>query len=674
MNVGSVIAFRDKRSVVLALVRRDDGKVLRVVNEKGKEFRYPRNRVALDLGGAREAGLSPEEVRSELKGIKKQAVDLQGEIDLELLWESVREDRPEGGTLKELGDLYFGENPTPLQLLSLLSVLEADSAYFKRKAEILVPKEEVAVRETLRQQAEAEERERARIAAVTWLRTRVEGREIPESELPPEAARERLMDLLKSVACLGEEAPGWPEVGNLLEELGYTTANGAFDVLLRLGIFQPDENLSVHEYDVQVEFPENVLTEATRLAEEEIPESRLDLRELETITIDDAETTEVDDALSLEDLGEGKLRVWVHIADVAAFVPKDSLVDRHALKRATTVYAPDRTIPMIPEVLSMGHCSLQVGEDRPALSVKLDLDVEGALVESSFHASRIRVDRSHTYEEIEEMVHEEGLVHSLFEVSELQRKRREEAGAQSFERQELRIKVDADREIFVKKVVGDSSGQVLVSELMVLANRVAGQALFEAELPALYKRQTRPKGEGGGFLPKSTVGLEPGEHFGLGVPYYCQMTSPIRRYGDLAMHRQLGTLIGRPFPGHSEEELGAILATCQEREMAAGAVQKEGNRYWLLRYLQRQDHKDHPAVVGTHKRGSLIGVKLEDVLLPCMLPAPQGKSFKAGERIMVRLTDVHPRRKRVRLRYLEHLPMDVDAVLAGDDRPSGTDR
>jgi hypothetical protein len=102
--------------------------------------------------------------------------------------------------------------------------------------------------------------------------------------------------------------------------------------------------------------------------------------------------------------------------------------------------------------------------------------------------------------------------------------------------------------------------------------------------------------------------------------------------------------------------------------MAAAAVQKEGNRYWLLRYLQRQDHKDHPAVVGTQKRGGLVSVRLDDVLLPCMMPTPQGKSFKAGERILVRITDVHPRRQRVRLRYLEHMPTDVDAVLAGTAR------
>lgn len=663
MNVGAVIAFRDKRAVTLALVKREDAKTLRLLNEKGKEFSYPRNRIALELGETREGTQSPDQARNALRDVRERSREVQEEIDMPLLWESVREDLPEGGSLGQLAGLYFGEEASGIQRLALLVCLEEDSAYFRRKGETLLPKDEDAVQETLRQQAEAERREEARLAAIAWLRERLQGGDSPGPE-----GSEQLVENLKAVACMGEEAPCWGEVKELLEELGYTTANGAFDILLRLEVFHPDENLSVHAYDVAVEFPPEVEAEAQELAGQEPEEERQDLRDLPTIAIDDAETTEVDDALSLERLEDGRVRVWVHIADVSAYVPRGCLVDRHAQARATTVYSPERTIPMIPEVLSMGQCSLQEGEVRAAFSVELELDAEGGLLRHAFHPSRIRVDHSHTYEEVEELVEEEGLVQDLFEVSTQQRKLREEAGAQSFERQEMRIKVDETGHIEVKKVIGDSRGQVLVSELMILANRVCGQALFEAGIPALFKRQARPKGEGGGFLPKSTVGLEPGEHFGLGVPYYCQMTSPIRRYGDLAMHRQLGALVGRHESPHDADELGAVLATSQEREMAAGAVQKEGNRYWLLRHLQRQDHKDLVAVVGTQRRGGLVGVKLDDLLLPCMLPAPQGKSFKAGERILVRVTDVHPRRSRVRLRYLEHLPTDVDAVLAGSDR------
>lgn len=659
MHPGGVIAFRDKRTLVLAVVRKDEGKVLRVTSEKGKDFPYPKERVALDLGGTRDLAMGPAAVREELQGIRRQADAAREKIDLELLWETVREDLAEGGTLQELARLYFGDEVSPIQTLGLLLAIEADSAYFRRKGENLTPKDAAAVQETLRQQDEAARRERERGEAVAWLRDCLGGRERPR---PP--GGEALVELLIRGACMGEEMPDHGALQDLLGELGEAAAGGAFDVLVRLGIFSPDENLAVHAHQVLVDFPEDVLAEAAGLAAEVREEPRRDLRELETLSIDDAETTEVDDALSLEDLGDGRVRAWIHIADVAAYVPKGSLTDRHALRRATTVYTPDRTIPMLPEVLSMGECSLQEGEERNALSVGVVLSHEAEILEHEFCATRIRVDRAWTYEECETGVDAPGLLGRLYQLSCALRARREADGAQSYERQELRIKVDEDGHIEVRKVVGDSKGQVLVSEMMVLANRVTGEALKQAEIPALFKRQLRPKEEAGGFIPKSSMGVEPGEHYGLAVPAYCQMTSPIRRYGDLAMHRQLGALIGRPVEAHSAEELLTVLASCQEREMAAGAVQKEGHRYWLLVHLSRQEVRDVVAVVGSTRRGGLVGVRLEDTLLPCMLPTPQGKSLKEAERLLVRITQVDPRHGKVRLRYLEHLPTDVDQVLA----------
>lgn len=642
---GSVIAYRDKRALLLARVLREEGAQLRVVSEKGREFPYPRDRVALAL----------PETKADLAALKAEAEAVASDVDMALVWETVRELEPDGASLAALAETYFGSAPTPVRELGFLMALEADSAHFKQKGELWVPKDPEAVAETLRQREEAERRERERREGFGWLKGRLAGK-VPASEAPPPGAAP-LLELLIAGAVKGEEGPSWAKAAELVRELGASGPEGAFQILVRLGRFHEDENLAIHAFDVPVAFPAPVVAEAERLAATPPREEpRLDLRALETISIDDPETTEVDDALSLEALEGGRVRAWIHIADPSPYVPKGSLVDREALRRATTVYAPDRTIPMLPEVLSMGLVSLKPGVDRLAFSVSIELSPEGEVLGHGFHPSRVKVGRALAYEEVDAAVTGDGLVARLYRLATLLRARREKAGAQSYERQELRVKVDAQGRISVKKLVGDSQGQVLVSELMVLANFVAGKALAEAGVPALFKRQARPEGGDPGFIPKSTLGTIPGEHFGLAVPFYSQMTSPIRRYGDLAVHRQLGTMVGRPGDSHTLEELGVVMAACQDRDEASGAVEREGRRYFLLKYLRQHPIKEHAAVATGVRRGGLTGVRLEDYLLPCMMPLPQGVSLKEGDRLTVFLESVVPREGKTRLRFVGLLP------------------
>lgn len=666
MNPGSVIAFRDKRSLALAFVRKVEGARLRVTNEKGKEFPYPKDRVALVLPCDLDAGAPREAVIDALAGVRSRAEGQVGEVDLELLWETAREEAAEGVELPALGSLYFGEEPSALQLLSLLWVLEGDRAYFKRKGDTLVPKDQEVVQETLRQLAQEAQRAQERADALAWCKQALEG-EDPGDDPP---GWPPLRDLLKDAAVHGEAGGSWTKAQALLAELGRSGPTAAFDVLHMLGVFTLHENLALHAHRIRVDFPAEVEADARALAEAPLAdEPRLDLRHLPTVAIDDAETTEVDDALSLEDDPEGGHVAWIHIADVSAFVPMGSLVDEEALRRGTSVYLPEATIPMIPDVLSMDRCSLRVGEDRPALSVKVRLDPEGQVREASFHASTIQVDRSLTYEEAVEGIADDPQLAGLHAVSSRQRELRQEAGATSYERQEIRIKVDDEGQIHVKKVVGDSPGQVLVSEMMILANRVTGLALSEAGVPALYKCQARPTKEEGSFIPKSTLGLEVGEHFGLGLPAYCQMTSPIRRYADLAMHRQLGSLIGRPHPAHPRAQLETVMGSVQDRDGAAGVAQREGKRYWLLEHLDRSEAPHHQAKVGSQRRGKMVQVRLDDTLLPVMMPLPPTPKLAEGDSILVKLTDSNARLSRLRVRFHEKLLPELPEIPAAS--PAG---
>ncbi len=358
----------------------------------------------------------------------------------------------------------------------------------------------------------------------------------------------------------------------------------------------------VRAYGLPEEFPEDVMAQAGRIPDT-VPEKdkagRLDLRNVQMVTIDGEDAKDLDDAVSLEkETGEQgvRYRLGVHIADVSHYVTEGSPLDREALKRSTSVYLVDRVIPMLPHRLSNGICSLNAGEDRLALSCLMEIDEKGKILSHRIAETVIRVDRRMSYTDVNRIItHEDGetmekyrelvpLFFRMKELSEILRKRRMKRGAIDFDFPESKIILDEKGKPVDIRPYERNAATKLIEDFMLAANETVAEDYFWQEVPFLYRTHDEPDPEKmknlavfinnfgytlrfqkGEIHPKELQKLltkiegTPEEallsrltlrsmkqakytvvntgHFGLAAKYYTHFTSPIRRYPDLQIHR-----------------------------------------------------------------------------------------------------------------------------------------
>ena len=517
-------------------------------------------------------------------------------IDLEDAWELVRDDA-DVWTVDGLADLHYGEDVSPDQLAALLVYLE-QSLYFEAERRGVgyraLSEDEVRTRRAVaRRQAERVE-EKARFQR--WFEENLED------------SQEYVggwIDRLKDYVLHGEKSvhSGWVErmTG------GRPDSRAAFNRLVREGLWDPDEHLDLIRSEVPVEFPSSVIisADAIRLGPMLDDGRRRDLTDLAVYTIDDATTTDMDDGVSILRRADRTMQVGVHITDVAGLVPLESEPDREAAARVTSLYFPDRKIPMFPEKLSSDLGSLRPDAHRLALSQLFEFSVEGTVERVDIVPSVIRCRGKLSYEAVEGILQDS--CHSLHNdfsalhaVAEWHCIERLQNGAIDVEHPNRRIAITADGEIEFSMQDGRTQASLLVSEMMVMANVAVARFCRDRNIPVVYRTQTVP--DLAAFsdvenevlrrymvlrrMRRASTSLTPDLHGGLGVEAYCQASSPLRRYTDLTVQRQLAAhLLGQPLP-YDEERIRLVVFEAEERTRTLIRIERQRERYWLCRYLQ----------------------------------------------------------------------------------------
>ena len=399
-------------------------------------------------------------------------------------------------------------------------------------------------------------------------------------------------------------------------------------------------------YGLVLDFPREALaaaSSAARLGMEEPGADRVDRTDLLVVTVDPADAKDHDDALSVEPLGAGLWDVGVHIADVGHFVPEGGPVDAEARSRGTSVYLVDRVIPMLPEQLSGDVCSLREGVDRLAVSVFLTVDASGAIHGQRFQRTRIRSRRRLSYEEVQEMLDGraslgddiDSALRTLDDLARQVRRGRQERGSLDLDLPESRVLLDKDGVPLDIQKVERLESHRLIEDWMIAANEAVARACEARGLPALYRVHEPPVRERaeelGEFLARlghrlprrkalapadlqhllDTVRGRPEEllvstvvlrslqrarydaenlgHFGLASEAYLHFTSPIRRYPDLVVHREVvrTLVLGEPPRVRDAEELQGVADVASAREQAAAEAERDSVALKKVEFMER---------------------------------------------------------------------------------------
>jgi ribonuclease R len=363
------------------------------------------------------------------------------------------------------------------------------------------------------------------------------------------------------------------------------------------------DTLSIlREFELSETFPDDVLEDARRQADqfdEEIPQGRLDLTGETIITIDPEDARDFDDAISLQRQKNGSWRLGVHIADVSYFVPPKTALDREARNRATSVYLPDRVIPMLPELISNGLASLQPGKVRLTKTVFMEFTPDGIRTSVELHNAGIRSSKRLTYEQVDAFLESpdawrkklgakvSALLDRMRDLARVLRRRRQQKGSLELTLPEVKIELDKQGRVSGAHVVPYTESHQMIEEFMLSANEAVAETLEEKGLPFLRRVHQPPTlkklddltefARDLGFraedlqnrfalqkLLQQSVGrpeqhalnyaalrsmqraiYSPREegHFALASKCYCHFTSPIRRYPDLTIHRLVNALV-----------------------------------------------------------------------------------------------------------------------------------
>ncbi len=418
-----------------------------------------------------------------------------------------------------------------------------------------------------------------------------------------------------------------------------------------------DHNTEIHavlaEFGLPYKFPEDVEEEANTLNqsidEKEIAKNRRDFRGVPTFTIDPADAKDFDDALSLQKLENGHWEVGVHIADVSHYVHPDSILDEEAVERATSVYLVDRVVPMLPEVLSNGVCSLRPNEDKYTFSAVFEMDEDGTIHDRWFGRTAIHSDRRFAYEEAQQIIednHPEGkkadfydAIRTLDGMAKKLRAARMSKGALSFDKKEVKFKLDEENQPAGVYFKVSRDANHLIEEFMLLANRSVAEFIGKAKSgqpsgqtfvyrihddPDPTKLQdlstfVRQFGHEVRLNSKTAITRSLNKmldevkntpeanmietltirtmskakyttqnigHYGLAFDYYTHFTSPIRRYPDVMVHR----LLQHYLDGGKSPNYGTYEALCEhssEREKAAADAERASIKYMQAVFLEK---------------------------------------------------------------------------------------
>ena len=551
---------------VASIVQKNDA-TYQVDTQHGKRTKVKANNVFAEFDG---------DMAAFLENAQAQAAD----IDTDLLWEVCGE---EEFSAEAIAEEYYGHAPTKTELAATLIALYAAPMYFYKKAKGVF---KAAPEETLKQALAAIERKKQQDAQIdAWAEA------LKRGEMPSEIAAD-LKTILHAPDKQSLTYKAFTKAADALKTSAYELAKKTGGITSIPQYLQ--DGFEIKYFPKGTGFPDLPLPEMPDLPKADVT----------AFSIDDESTTEVDDALSLTDLGNGTKRVGIHIAAPSLAVKPGDKMEKNIMERLSTVYFPGGKITMLPENW-IAAFSLDAGAYRPAVSIYFDVDSEFNVGEPTCKIEAVNIAENLRIQTIEphfnaetgldeagEMMfaHHQDLIwfHQFAVALQKARGKYEPDRAPQYD---YSIELDEEGKVSVVRRERGSPIDMLVSEMMILANSTWAQMLHDNDLPGLFRVQ--PAGK-----VRMSTKSEP--HIGMGVQHYGWFTSPLRRAADYINQKQLISLIddsAEPLYQNSDAELFAALRDFDAAYTAYADFQRQMEAYWSLVYLQQQGTSELTATI-----------------------------------------------------------------------------
>lgn len=575
--------------------------------------------------------------------------------------------------------MIFG-SVEPLESYCAHLLLSEDDLYFtvletKGYRSIYGPRPPMQVEELMRRKLAKEAAEKELQEFVQLLKS---AKAMPSNAKPPKTSwvvEEKIRCKIESLEAYAIDACKNNDqkriAGMILTAMGMgKTASSALNLLIDIGYFPVHVNLDMLKLNIHTDHPDEIISAAEDLLSEPVDPDKInrkDLTHLKVYAIDVDEADELDDALSATRLQDGRIKVWIHVADPARYVQPGSKVDREAMRRGTSVFLPTATYPMFPEKLAMEGMSLKQGEVCNAVTVSVILHSDGCIAEYSVDNSIIKPTYMLTYESASELLHmnldEEAELKHLSEAASLRLQWRCEQGAVDTATLETRIKVPnpEDPEPSINLYVENQADPAmrLVSEMMLLCGEVIATYGSCNNIPLPYRGQPQSNIDVSAFahLPEGPVrsaaivrimrGAEidirkPIRHGVLGLPGYVQFTSPIRRYLDLLAHYQVKAVLRGDSPPLSAGQLEGMASLINMQTRVVRRLCSSSLQYWMIEFLKRQPkEKKYRALILRFIKDRVAALLLVEVGLQATAWVSLGTQI--GDEVQVRVEEAHPR-------------------------------
>lgn len=611
------IFYEDGGSLKVASIVQKNDATYQVDTQHGKRTKVKANNVFAEFDG---------DMAAFLENAQAQAAD----IDTDLLWEVCGE---EEFSAEAIAEEYYGHAPTKTELAATLIALYAAPMYFYKKAKGVF---KAAPEETLKQALAAIERKKQQDAQIdAWAEA------LKRGEMPSEIASD-LKTILHAPDKQSLTYKAFTKAADALKTSAYELAKKTGGITSIPQYLQ--DGFEIKYFPKGTGFPDLPLPEMPDLPKADVT----------AFSIDDESTTEVDDALSLTDLGNGTKRVGIHIAAPSLAIKPGDKMEKNIMERLSTVYFPGGKITMLPENW-IAAFSLDAGAYRPAVSIYFDVDGEFNVGEPTCKIEAVNIAENLRIQTIEphfnaetgldeagEMMfaHHQDLIW-FYQFAVALQKARGKYEPDRAPQYDYSIELDEAGKVSVVRRERGSPIDILVSEMMILANSTWAQMLHDNDLPGLFRVQ--PAGK-----VRMSTKSEP--HIGMGVQHYGWFTSPLRRAADYINQKQLLSLIddtAEPLFQQSDAELFAALRDFDTAYTAYADFQRQMEAYWSLVYLQQQGTSELTATILKEDLVRIEGLPL--------VTRATGIPFDAlpKTQVLLKITELDPEKQFIALNYVK---------------------